>query len=214
MSAQEVGPEVGPEMGPEMGSAIVGLDARAVRASVQIVSQASAADLARPTPCSDWTLGELLAHMTAQHNGFAAAAAGDGADLVHWQTGAPVADPVGEYTAAAARVTAAFAAAGALAGEFVLPEISPKLRFPAAEAIGFHLVDYVVHGWDVARALGQAYDLELDVLAAALTIAQAVPDGERRRRPGAAFAPLVAASSGGPLGQIIALLGRRPDWSP
>jgi hypothetical protein len=66
---------------------IVGLDARAVRASVQVVSQASAADLGRPTPCADWTLAELLAHMTAQHNGFAAAAAGNGADLVRWQTG-------------------------------------------------------------------------------------------------------------------------------
>jgi uncharacterized protein (TIGR03086 family) len=208
MSASETGLAIDPEAGRD----IVGLDARAVRASVQIVSQASAADLSRPTPCSDWTLGELLAHMTAQHEGFAAAAAGDGADLVHWQTGAPVADPVGEYAAAAERVTAAFAAAGVLAGEFVLPEISPKLRFPAAEAIGFHFVDYVVHGWDVARALGRGYDLEPDVLAAALAIAQAVPDGERRRRPGAAFAPRVAASSGGPLGQIVALLGRRPDW--
>jgi uncharacterized protein (TIGR03086 family) len=205
-------PEVGTEISPEIGSDIVELDARAVRASVQIVSQASAADLVRPTPCPDWTLAELLAHMTAQHNGFAAAAAGDGADLDHWQTGAPVADPVGEYAAAAERVTAAFAAAGVLAGEFVLPEISSKQPFPAAEAIGFHFVDYVVHGWDVARALGQGYDLEPDVLAAALAIAQAVPDGERRRRPGAAFAPRVAASSGGPLGQIVALLGRRPDW--
>ena len=210
----EVGPEVGPEIGPEIDidRAIVGLDARAVLASVQIVSRASAADLARPTPCSDWTLAELLAHMTAQHNGFAAAAAGAGADLVHWQTGAPVADPVGEYAAAAERVMAAFAAAGVLAGEFVLPEISPALRFPAAEAIGFHFVDYVVHGWDVARALGRGYDLEPDVLAAALPIAQAVPDGERRRRPGAAFAPRVAATSGGPLDRIVALLGRRPDW--
>jgi len=206
-------PETGAEMGPEMGRAVVGLDARAVRASVQVVSQATTADLARSTPCADWTLAELLAHMTAQHNGFAAAAAGSGANLVHWQTGAPVADPVGEYAAAAERVTAAFAAAGVLAGEFVLPEISSKQPFPAAEAIGFHFVDYVVHGWDVARALGRGYDLEPDVLAAALAIAQAVPDGERRRRPGAAFAPRVAASSGGPLGQIVALLGRRPDWS-
>ena len=208
MSASEAGPEIG----PEIDRAIVGLDAGAVLASVQIVSAASAADLARPTPCPNWTLGELLAHMTAQHNGFAAAAAGAGADLVHWQTGAPVADPVGEYAAAAERLMAAFAAAGVLAGEFVLPEISATLPFPAAEAIGFHFVDYVVHGWDVARALGRAYDLEPDVLAAALPIARAVPDGERRRRPGAAFAPRVAASSGGSLGQIVALLGRRPDW--
>ena len=207
-------PGTGPEMGPEVDRAIVGLDAGAVLASVQIVSAASAADLARPTPCSDWRLAELLAHMTAQHKGFAAAAARDGADLGHWQTGAPVADPVGEYAAAAERLMAAFAAAGVLAGEFVLPEISATLPFPAAEAIGFHFVDYVVHGWDVARALGRAYDLEPDVLAAALPIARAVPDGERRRRPGTAFAPRVAASSGGSLGQIVALLGRRPDWSP
>jgi uncharacterized protein (TIGR03086 family) len=95
---------------------IVTLDARAVRASVRAVSQISAADLARPTPCADWTLADLLAHMTAQHNGFAAAAAGEGADLVRWQTGAPAADPVGEYAAAAERVLVAFAAPDLLLG--------------------------------------------------------------------------------------------------
>src|SRR5580700_10244844 len=199
-------PETGAEVGPEMDSDIVGLDARAVRASVRVVSQASVADLARPTPCADWRLAELLAHMTAQHNGFAAAAAGDGGDLVHWQTGAPVADLVGEYAAAAERVIAAFAAAVAPAGKFVLPEIRPELPFPAVEAIGFHFVDYVVHGWDVARTLGLGYDLDSYVLAAALPIAQSVPDGERRRRPGAAFAPGVAVTGGGVLDDIVALL--------
>lgn len=197
---------------PEVQGDIVSLDARAVRASVQVVSQVGTADLTRPTPCMDWTLAELLAHMTAQHHGFAAAAAGRGADLVHWQTGAPVADPVGEYAAAAERVLTAFAAPGGPAREFVLPQISADLRFPAAEAIGFHFVDYVAHGWDVARALGRGYDLEPDVLAAALPIAWAVPDGERRRRPGAAFAPRVATTGSGVLDQIVALLGRRPDW--
>jgi uncharacterized protein (TIGR03086 family) len=201
------------EMDQEIDRDIVGLDARAVRASVQVVARASTADLARPTPCGDWTLAELLAHMTAQHNGFAAAAAGGGADLVHWQTGAPVADPVGEYAAAAERVLAAFGAAGVLAREFTLPQVSTELRFPAAEAIGFHFVDYVVHGWDVARALGLGYDLEPDVLAGALPIAWSVPDGERRRRPGAAFAPRVTVTGGSVLDQILALLGRRPDWA-
>jgi Mycothiol maleylpyruvate isomerase N-terminal domain len=42
-----------------------------------VLSRASASDLARPGPCADWTLADLLAHMTAQHNGSAAAAAGD-----------------------------------------------------------------------------------------------------------------------------------------
>jgi uncharacterized protein (TIGR03086 family) len=196
----------------EMDTNIVGLDARAVRASVQVVSRASPADLAQPTPCAGWTLGHLLAHMTVQHNGFAAAAAGDGADLVRWQTGAPAADPVGEYAAAAEGVLAAFAEAGVLAREFDLPQISASLRFPAAEAIGFHFVDYVVHGWDVARSLGLDYDLDPYVLAAALPIARSVPDGERRRRPGAAFAPRVAVTGDGMLDEIVALLGRRPSW--
>ena len=82
---------------------IVRLDAQAVRASVGVVALAGPAELGWPTPCGDWTLAGLLAHMTAQHNGFAAAAAGHGADLVRWQTGAPAADPVPEYAAAAMR---------------------------------------------------------------------------------------------------------------
>ncbi len=60
------------------GYDIVALDARVVRATVSVVSQADPADLARPTPCADWPLGELITHMTAQHDGWAAAAAGDG----------------------------------------------------------------------------------------------------------------------------------------
>ena len=191
---------------------MVRLDASAVRASVQVVSQARAADLARPTPCDGWTLAELLAHMTAQHNGFAAAAAGGGADLVRWQTGAPAADPAGEYAAAAARVIAAFGAPGVLDRDFTLPEISPQLRFPAEQAIGFHLVDYVAHGWDVARTLGLRYDLEPALLAVALPVARSVPDGQNRRRPGASFAPRVTVTRGSMLDHIVALLGRRPSW--
>jgi uncharacterized protein (TIGR03086 family) len=118
----------------------------------------------------------------------------------------------GEYGAAAERVLAAFAAEGVLNRDFALPEISPQLRFPAEQAIGFHLVDYVVHEWDVARALGVSHDLEPGLLAAALPIALAVPDGENRRRPEAAFAPRVTTEGRGTLDKIVALLGRRPDW--
>jgi uncharacterized protein (TIGR03086 family) len=195
-------------------SDIVALDARVVRASVQAVSQVRAADLARPTPCGDWTLAELIAHMTGQHDGFAAAAAGGGADLARWRSAGAATGPVGEYAAAAGRVLAAFAADGVLDGRFALPEIHPELRFPATQAIGFHLVDYVVHGWDVARSLGwPGYVLDPDLLGTALLIARSVPDDERRRRPAAAFAPRVPAEDSlSPLDQIVALLGRRPQW--
>ena len=50
------------------GRDIVDLDARVVRVTVDLVSQAGPADLARPTPCAGWTLGDLIGHMTAQHS--------------------------------------------------------------------------------------------------------------------------------------------------
>ena len=193
---------------------IVRLDAEAVRASVRVVGLAGPEDLARMTPCAGWTLGDLVAHMTAQHDGFAAAAAGEGADLTHWPPGEPARDPVGEYEAAAGRVLAAFAADGVLDRAFTLPEISPERRFPAPQAIGFHFIDYVVHGWDVARSLGlDRYELEPDLLDAALPIARAVPDGGLRQQGLVPFAPAVPATGEvGLLGQIVALLGRRPGW--
>jgi len=193
---------------------IVRLDARAVRASVDLVSGVGEADLARPTPCAGWTLADLLEHMTVQHDGFAAAAAGQGADLERWR---PVHhEPsvlVTAYTNAASRVLDAFGADGVLDRTFCLPEISTAIEFPGRQAIGFHFIDYVVHGWDVARSLGLGYALEPGLLAPALEIAAAVPDGARRLSPGAAFAPRIApAADGDTLDTILALLGRRSEW--
>lgn len=65
----------------------------AVTVSVDIVADVTRADLASPTPCAGWDLRDLLTHMTVQHNGFAAAARGSGADLAVWDP-ATVADAV------------------------------------------------------------------------------------------------------------------------
>src|ERR1700689_1924511 len=125
----------------------------ALLASVDVVSAVTADDLAKPTPCAGWNLADLLAHMTVQHRGFAAAGGGAAA-------------PAGSSSAAATEVIDAFAGDGVLDSEFALPEFGPGAMFPAAMAIGFHYVDYVVHGWDVARTLGQSYELPVDVVAA------------------------------------------------
>lgn len=195
---------------------IIELDARAVRASVGLVSRVTAADLSRPTPCADWTLHGLIAHMAGQHYGFAAAAGGD-ASLSPWKPRRLGPDPAADYRAAADAVLAAFA--GATAREFPLPEFPGSPSVPAQRAIGFHFLDYVAHSWDVARTLGAevpGLDDE-DLLAAALAIAEAVPGGESRTAPGAAFAPAVRLPGNRgrrPLDAIVALLGRDPDWTP
>jgi uncharacterized protein (TIGR03086 family) len=190
---------------------IVSLDAQAVRASVDLVAQLTPQDLARPTPCADWTLHGLLRHMIAQHHGFAAAADGDG-DLARWRIRTLGDDPVAAYRVAAERVLAAFRADGVLDRDFALPEIKQGLMFPARQAIRFHFVDYVAHSWDVARTLELPVDLDPALLDVALIVAEAVPGGDARLAPGAAFAPRAAWSGGSRLDQIVAILGRSPGW--
>ncbi|HEX6355763.1 TIGR03086 family metal-binding protein [Actinophytocola sp.] len=189
------------------------IDARAVRASIEVVSQVSARDLERPTPCEGWALADLLAHMTVQHDGFAAAARG-ATDLADWAVRPLGADPVTDYRAAGERVIAAFAEDGVLARRFTLPEVSPTSTFAASTAIGFHFIDYLVHSWDVARTIGITFAPEPDLVAAATPIAESVPDDDRRRQPGSAFAPgLVLPDGASPWDRLLARLGRSPAWS-
>ncbi|MFI1992195.1 TIGR03086 family metal-binding protein [Actinoplanes sp. NPDC020271] len=183
----------------------------AVRATVALVDRVTAADLNRPTPCAGWDLADLLAHLTAQHRGFAAAVRGHGRDPAVWEPARPGKDFRERYAEAAAVVVEAFAAPGALDREVDLPELSTERTFPARLALLFHLVDYVVHGWDVAAALSLPFELPDEVVATALPIARAVPGGESRLIPGAAFAPARPVPPGtGPLREILLLLGRQP----
>ncbi|BCJ42054.1 TIGR03086 family protein [Actinoplanes ianthinogenes] len=187
------------------------IHAAAVRATVALVARATPADLAQPTPCAGWDLAALLAHMTAQHHGFAAAARGHGADVSFWTPEPIGADFADRYADAVTTVLDAFAEPDVLDRPFVLPEFSTDRTFPGRLALTFHLVDYVVHGWDVARSLGLPYRPEPEILAATLPIARAVPDDASRLAPGAAFAPARPVPPGsGPLAEILLLLGRCP----
>lgn len=189
----------------------------AVLQSVDVVSTVTRADLARPTPCDPWTLLDLIVHMTVQHRGFAAAARGLGADMQMWNVDTVIdavkADHIRAYADAAHDVIDAFAADGTTEAVLELPEFGEGAAFPGAMAMGFHFVDYVVHGWDVAASLGVPYKLPADVVAAVAPIAFAVPDGEIRTIDGAPFAPAIESSGGDDLERVLRYLGRRPDWS-
>ena len=185
----------------------------AVRASEALVEQVRPEDLHRPTPCASWDLAALLAHMTAQHRGFAAAAAGGGASMEAWRAHPLGGDPAADYAHASALLIASFAAEDVLTKVFALPEFGAGVAVPGRQAISFHFIDYVVHGWDVARSLGVHFELPADLLRKAVPVAEAVPDGNRRLVPGAAFAPQrPALDDGDPLERILALLGRSPSW--
>ncbi|WP_433295950.1 TIGR03086 family metal-binding protein [Actinoplanes sp. CA-030573] len=179
---------------------IISLDALAVKETVRLVAQLTPADLSRPTPCAEWDLAALLTHMTVQNRGFALAAAGLAAD---WST-PRIPDPVRSYLASCDQVIDAFADPDVLNREFELPEISTVRTFPGSLAIGFHLVDYVVHGWDVATAAGLPFEPSPEVLEATLPLARAVPPGSP------AFAPALPVPPGADtLTEILLRLGRK-----
>ncbi len=188
----------------------------AVLRSIDVVDSVSTTDLGRATPCEGWNLADLLAHMTVQHRGFAAAARGFGADLDTWRVESVVdavrADPPRSYAEAAHDVLDAFAADGTADASFALPEFGEGAMFPGEMAMGFHFVDYVVHGWDVAASLGVPYELPADVVEAVLPLALAVPDGDFRTMAGAPFAPAVEQGGVDDFDRILRHLGRRPDW--
>jgi uncharacterized protein (TIGR03086 family) len=198
-------------------SAVLPLHRAAVVASVDAVDAVKPSDLAKPTPCAGWSVADLIAHMTVQNRGFAAAARGRGSEAALWEPASVsesvVADPATVYAASAADVLEAFAADGVLDATFTLPDFGPDANFPGAMAIGFHFVDYVVHGWDVARAIGATFDLPDDVIAAALPLVLAVPDGEFRAADGSPFQPAVTTNGEvSDMDRILAHLGRSPAW--
>jgi uncharacterized protein (TIGR03086 family) len=191
----------------------------AVIKSIELVDTVQLADLDRPTPCAGWNLEDLLAHMTTQHRGFAAAARGRGADLANWRvetfTDAVRQDPATAYAAAAHDVLEAFWAHGADGADgalFALPEFGHNAVFPGAIAMGFHFVDYVVHGWDVAAALGVDYELPADVIAAVLPLVFQVPGGEVRDLEAVPFdRELEPIDGAGDFDRILRHLGRNPE---
>lgn len=196
---------------PTLSTDLLSSHRAAVLASVDVVNAIGSSDLGRPTPCTAWNLADLLAHMTVQHRGFAAAARGGGQDLALWDAASvrDTQDPVGDYASAAHDVLDAFAAADP-DSQFALPEMGTSV--PAEMAIGFHLIDYVVHGWDVAVSLGIPFTPPDDVVAAALPVTLAVPDGDFRNMENSPFGPARNGLATNDFDRLLRHLGRDPHW--
>lgn len=106
----------------------------------------------------------------------------------------------------------AFAADGITEATFALPEFGPDATFPGALAIGFHFVDYAVHGWDVAASMGMPYQLPDDAVTALLPLVMGIPDGDLRDSAASPFDRAVDAAAATDFEKVLLHLGRRPNW--
>ena len=105
------------------------------------------------------------------------------------------------------RVRCLLAAAGVDDGPHLI-EINPDSTFPVGTAVGMHLLDTVIHTWDVASSLGNPYRPDDELINIVAAGAKRVPAGASRTRPGAAFAPAVTTGQTDPWLETLALLGR------
>ncbi|MDN3243478.1 TIGR03086 family metal-binding protein [Glycomyces tritici] len=190
---------------------------RTMTIAAAIVEQVRDDQLHSETPCAGWDLSQLLAHMTGQNHGFASAARGEAFDPATWADRPVSAAPGDTFAASAAEVVDAFASEGALERDWpILVGADQSVQVAGKQALGFHFIDYVVHGWDVAVSIGLTPEFDDDLLDAVLLLAAEVPlEGPTRNGPFAPFAPAVPIDAGqGDLSRLLAILGRDPEWKP
>lgn len=183
------------------------LHAEAMHTATTYASQVRERDLARPTPCADWDLARLLAHMVGQHRGFARAVRDGHAPKSAYR---PEEFTHGRW------LDSAYGLLGAIAGadpadQIIQVELHPTRLLSFSTVVGAQLLDTVVHTWDLARAIGLPY-IPTDAIAEeVLSVAETIPDSPGRTKPGAAFAPALASTSmASAWERSLALLGRDP----
>jgi len=151
------------------------------------------------TPCTEWTVRELLDHMISVVAGMEAVTAGRSS-----QPFVLADDPAAQFDAASAGALAAWRSPGVLDEMF---EFGPG-PMPGRVLAGINLLDTATHTWDLATATGQDTALPDSVAIAALEASRQIVSPEIRA---GRFGPECATPDGaGPTEMLVAFLGRQP----
>ena len=163
--------------------------------------------LAGPTPCSEYTVGDLIDHVDLVARGATALARQDGEGLQ--ATAGPEAvhlDPdwTGRVSGQLRALGAAWDDPAAWQGTANVPGSDLSNETWAK----ITLTELVVHGWDLARATGQPFDLPDPTLRACLDhVAEFVPNAPV---PALWGPPVTVAPDAPLLDRIVAITGRTP----
>jgi len=182
--------------------------APAARRMAALVSDVPEDSLDRPTPCERYRVGDLLDHIAGVVQAFTAAA------IKRPLAGGPsgdVANLAPEWRIRIPRDLDALARAWRRADAWEGMTAAGGVDLPAEVAGVVALDELVIHGWDLARAIGQSGEYDGPELEAVFAMAQHFAgsgvDG--------LFGPPVDVEPGAPLlHRILGLSGRDPRWRP
>jgi uncharacterized protein (TIGR03086 family) len=188
--------------------------APAAKRMAALVGGVSDNQLGGVTPCPAYTLGDLLDHVGGLSVAFTAAARkveppggsqGPSGDASRLEEG---------WRDRIARDLDALAAAWAEPEAWIGTAVAGGVEMPAGVAALVALDELVVHGWDVARASGQPYDVDpVSLEAVHGFVAQFSGPGQEESRAGM-FGPVVPVPDDAPLlDRVVGMAGRDPSWS-
>jgi uncharacterized protein (TIGR03086 family) len=159
-----------------------------------------------PTPCTEWTVQDLVHHLVGMNLVFVALF--EGSPMPERGAGRLGADPAGAYH----RSAAALQAAAALPGVLERSQATPVGVATGAERLQWRIADLLAHGWDLVQATGVVAELPDDLAEQALTFVRAqLPSQPRAGR----FAdPQPIRNNAPAIDRLAAFTGRPVPWTP
>ena len=181
----------------------------------RLIEGVSDDQLEAPTPCPDYSLGDLIEHVGGLAMAFTWAAR---KDLPEGAGRAPSGDAGRLEEGWRARIHADLVA---LAEAWKDPDAwtgmtaAGGVDLPGSDAGVVALDELVIHGWDVARASKQRYDCDEASLAVIHGFVSSLTEPELAEMRAGIFGPVVSVADDAPLlDQVIGLAGRDPEWRP
>jgi uncharacterized protein (TIGR03086 family) len=182
---------------------------RVLAETKRVVDNIEPGQLDNPSPCDEWTVRDVLNHITGGATMFGLCVRdGNVPDekLGALMTGDNLgSDYKGAWARAADDAEASFAIPGAMDKVVKLP----FGEMPAGTALNIAIFDVTTHAWDLAKATGQSTELDPEVAAIAYEVAQGMLNDEMRGT--GMFGQAVAVSEDAPMADRLAgFAGRTP----
>jgi uncharacterized protein (TIGR03086 family) len=169
--------------------------------------------LDRPTPCPAYALGDLLEHIGGLALAFTAAARKDTPDLGDQAPSGDASRLGDDWRTRIPRDLEGLSEAWRDPSAWSGMTRAGGVDLPGEIAGVVALDELVVHGWDLARAIGQPYDCDPSTLEVVLGFVGQFA-GQPEARQGL-FGPVVEVPPTAPLlDRVIGLTGRDPAWAP
>ncbi|WP_159766654.1 TIGR03086 family metal-binding protein [Streptomyces sp. HM190] len=169
-------------------------------------------ELSAATPCPAYAVRHLLGHLLGLCVAFRDAARKDLGPTTDTDPGAALPDIGPDWREALPRTLGELAEAWRDPAAWTGDTRAGGVPLPGAVAGAVAVNELVVHGWDLARATGQAYEPDPDALAASHAFLAASVGAPGRDR---IFGPVVPVPDDAPLlDRAIGLSGRDPNGKP